>query len=216
METATVAEVESKTIPIFVMGKKYEVPDTLTIMKALEYDVEKRFETSEEFRQALEALLRPAVVATAPATTPVSVGGSPAARSSEVKPLWEFVCEDEIRSSPTVSDGMIYVGYYDHNLYEIEARTGEDVWKGRSVGSGGLLTTVEDLVLWDRNFYTAEVGGPEVLEGMHERGILRSGDTINYALTTVENHARLYPDPPDRAPAPDQALSRCSPLPSNS
>jgi hypothetical protein len=35
---------------------------------------------------------------------------------------------------------------------------------------------------WDRNFYTAEVGGAEVLEGMHERGILRSGDTINYAL----------------------------------
>jgi len=37
METATVPEVETKTIPIFVMGKKYDVPDTLTIMKALEY-----------------------------------------------------------------------------------------------------------------------------------------------------------------------------------
>ena len=37
METAVVPEVATKTIPIFVMGKKYEVPDTLTIMKALEY-----------------------------------------------------------------------------------------------------------------------------------------------------------------------------------
>ena len=37
METATATEVATKTIPIFVMGKKYEVPDTLTIMKALEY-----------------------------------------------------------------------------------------------------------------------------------------------------------------------------------
>ena len=37
METAVVSEVATKTIPIFVMGKKYEVPDTLTIMKALEY-----------------------------------------------------------------------------------------------------------------------------------------------------------------------------------
>jgi ferredoxin len=37
MASATVTEVESKTIPIYVMGKQYEVPETLTIMKALEY-----------------------------------------------------------------------------------------------------------------------------------------------------------------------------------
>ena len=27
----------AKTIPIYVMGKKYEVPETLTIMKAMEF-----------------------------------------------------------------------------------------------------------------------------------------------------------------------------------
>jgi formate hydrogenlyase subunit 6/NADH:ubiquinone oxidoreductase subunit I len=37
MDTAVVPEVATKTIPIFVMGKRYEVPETLTIMKALEY-----------------------------------------------------------------------------------------------------------------------------------------------------------------------------------
>ena len=37
MASATATEVESKTIPIFVMGKKYDVPETLTIMKAMEY-----------------------------------------------------------------------------------------------------------------------------------------------------------------------------------
>ena len=37
METATATEVDTKTIPIFVMGKKYDVPETLTIMKAMEY-----------------------------------------------------------------------------------------------------------------------------------------------------------------------------------
>ena len=50
------------------------------------------------------------------------------------------------------------------------------------VGATSLHTTVEDMARWDRNFYTAEVGGPEVVEGMHRRGILRSGDTIDYAL----------------------------------
>ena len=38
MATATVKpEVEATTIPIYIMGKRYEVPDTLTIMKAMEY-----------------------------------------------------------------------------------------------------------------------------------------------------------------------------------
>jgi len=29
--------VEAKLIPIYLMGKRYEVPETLTIMKAIEY-----------------------------------------------------------------------------------------------------------------------------------------------------------------------------------
>ena len=37
MATATAPEIETKTIPIYIMGKRYDVPDTLTIMKALEY-----------------------------------------------------------------------------------------------------------------------------------------------------------------------------------
>ncbi|HSO21819.1 MAG TPA: 4Fe-4S dicluster domain-containing protein [Chondromyces sp.] len=37
MATATTPELAVKTIPIYVMGKRYDVPDTLTIMKALEY-----------------------------------------------------------------------------------------------------------------------------------------------------------------------------------
>ena len=32
------------------------------------------------------------------------------------------------------------------------------------VGSGGLYTTVEDLFLWDQNFYHGKVGGKEVIE----------------------------------------------------
>ncbi|MFZ5981684.1 MAG: 4Fe-4S dicluster domain-containing protein [Candidatus Zixiibacteriota bacterium] len=36
-EVATKTEVKVKLIPIYIMGKKYEVPDSLTIMKAIEY-----------------------------------------------------------------------------------------------------------------------------------------------------------------------------------
>ena len=61
------------------------------------------------------------------------------------------------------------------------------------VGATSLHTTVEDMARWDRNFYTAEVGGPEVLEGMHQRGILSSGDTIGYALGLSHGRYRGLP-----------------------
>jgi len=61
------------------------------------------------------------------------------------------------------------------------------------VGATSLHTTVADMARWDRNFYTAEVGGPDVLEGMHERGILRSGDTIGYALGLSHGRYRGLP-----------------------
>ena len=50
------------------------------------------------------------------------------------------------------------------------------------VGASSLFTTVRDMARWDRNFYTGQVGGPEVLALMHKRGVLSSGDTIPYAF----------------------------------
>jgi len=49
------------------------------------------------------------------------------------------------------------------------------------VGSGGLHTSVEDLLLWDRNFYENELGTGTLLEQLHTRGILNNGDTLAYA-----------------------------------
>lgn len=50
------------------------------------------------------------------------------------------------------------------------------------VGATSLHTTAQDMAHWDRNFYTGEVGGEALVSALHRRGILRSGDTINYAL----------------------------------
>ncbi len=50
------------------------------------------------------------------------------------------------------------------------------------VGTSSLFTTVEDLARWDRNFYTGQVGGPEVLRAMQTRGTLNGGAEIDYAL----------------------------------
>ena len=50
------------------------------------------------------------------------------------------------------------------------------------VGDGGVFTSVEDWVAWDRNLETGTVGGPGWVTLMHERGALNSGDTIPYAF----------------------------------
>lgn len=50
------------------------------------------------------------------------------------------------------------------------------------VGSGGLLSNVEDLVRWDENFYTGTVGGRPLVDLLHTPGILSSGDTLDYAF----------------------------------
>jgi CubicO group peptidase (beta-lactamase class C family) len=51
-----------------------------------------------------------------------------------------------------------------------------------TVGASSLFTTVQDLALWEENFYTGAVGGPDVLRQMHTRGRLNSGEQIGYAL----------------------------------
>jgi CubicO group peptidase (beta-lactamase class C family) len=48
-------------------------------------------------------------------------------------------------------------------------------------GNGGLLTTVGDLLRWNRNFKEMTVGGPKFVEAQVQQGKLNSGQTIAYA-----------------------------------
>lgn len=58
------------------------------------------------------------------------------------------------------------------------------------VGAGGLYTTLDDLLRWDANFYDPRVGGAPLLERMHERGVLASGDTLAYAFGLTHGEFR--------------------------
>lgn len=48
-------------------------------------------------------------------------------------------------------------------------------------GAGGVVSTVGDLALWDRNFYDNRVGGKEQVAHMQATGVLNDGQAINYA-----------------------------------
>jgi CubicO group peptidase (beta-lactamase class C family) len=59
-----------------------------------------------------------------------------------------------------------------------------------TVGATSLLTTVEDLPLWDENFYQPRVGGAGMIKQMLERGKLNNGEQLDYAFGLVLGHYR--------------------------
>ena len=50
-----------------------------------------------------------------------------------------------------------------------------------NTGATSLFTSVEDLALWDQNFYDARVGGKELIARMQEPGVLNADIEISYA-----------------------------------
>lgn len=54
-----------------------------------------------------------------------------------------------------------------------------------ALGDGNLITTVNDIYLWDQNFYHNKVGGKEFIDLILTQGILNKGDTLQYAFGLV-------------------------------
>ncbi len=131
------------------------------VMRALEYDATKRWASAEEFRMAL--LQVPGLAETVGAAVVPAMPGMPAlirgAQGTDV--VWKFKCEDEVRSSPLVSAGMLYIGCYDTNLYALDAKRGEFRWKKPT--NGGISSSPaiwNDIVIVgseDGNVYAFDV-----------------------------------------------------------
>ncbi|HLB64516.1 MAG TPA: serine/threonine-protein kinase [Anaerolineales bacterium] len=93
------------------------------INRALAYDPKDRFPTAESMREALVAAAKKSGI-----LSRIEVPSAIKPRS-DVKELWSFECEDEIRGSPLVHNGVAYIGCYDNNLYALDAKNGQFLWK---------------------------------------------------------------------------------------
>ncbi len=125
------------------------------IDKALEYDINKRWGSAEEFRRALAASLSIKIGSG-------SLGDKTATfDTGVVKPLWKFACEDEIRGSVTVADGMVFVPSYDHNVYALAEDNGKFLWKYPTEGGIACKPWVsEGMVIFgsiDKVIYSVDV-----------------------------------------------------------
>ncbi|MBX3057744.1 MAG: serine/threonine-protein kinase [Anaerolineae bacterium] len=165
--------------PITKVNPKVSPEFEAIIMRCLSYDPVDRYPNAQALKMALEALRRPGFAATAVSPTPVDTAfsavlvntavaspppGLPGIVSpaiNQIKPVWTFKCEDEIRRRVAVANGMVFVSAYDNNLYALSQAKGEFVWKFPAMDNvGGSAPFVyEDNVFIgsvDRHLYSVQ------------------------------------------------------------
>jgi outer membrane protein assembly factor BamB len=42
--------------------------------------------------------------------------------------IWDYITGDDVFSSPAISDGNVYIGSYDNNVYCLDASNGSAIW----------------------------------------------------------------------------------------
>ncbi len=57
-----------------------------------------------------------------------------------------------------------------------------DMPRWLQIGDGGVWTSVEELFLWDKNFYDSRIGGRAMIDTLEQAGRLTSGQSTNYGL----------------------------------
>jgi CubicO group peptidase (beta-lactamase class C family) len=62
-----------------------------------------------------------------------------------------------------------------------------------TAGPGGLMSTVDDLLLWDRNFYANKLGKGTLLQEIQSQGVLNNGERIDYAMGLLVSSYRGLP-----------------------
>lgn len=103
------------------------------------------------------------------------------------KPLREFAMERIF--APLGMTRTHYLDGYDavvpDRALAYEERRGggyrSDMPRWLQTGDGAVFSTVEELLLWDRNFYDPRIGGQGMLTELHAQGRLTAGRELDYA-----------------------------------
>jgi outer membrane protein assembly factor BamB/tRNA A-37 threonylcarbamoyl transferase component Bud32 len=129
--------------PIRRINQNVSVEFEAVVNTALQYNPGDRFPNAEAMKDALMNVARKTG-----ALSKIAAALPAATTGTGIKPLWDFKCEDEIRGTPAVHQGTVYVGCYDNNLYAISAADGKFQWKYPS--DGGIVSRP---VVHDGNIY---------------------------------------------------------------
>lgn len=96
--------------------------------------------------------------------------------------VWNYTTENEVYSSPTVVDGVVYIGSDDHSLYAFNAVTGDLIWSymaGREIRSS---PAVADGVVYfgsdDYNIYALDAGTGDLIWNFTTEQVARSSPAV--------------------------------------
>lgn len=126
----------------------------------------------------------------------VSVGSSKTVAADAGDRRWAFNTGNEVRSSPTVVDGTVFVGSNDNNLYAVDTETGTKKWEFNAGGSIRSSPTVVDGIVFvgsgDGNLYAvdAETGRKEW--ELYVNGTVHSSPTIVDGTVFVGSNGDSY------------------------
>lgn len=131
--------------PLRRINSNISVELEAVVNTALQYNPADRFSSAGAMKDALMSVARKTgSLSKITSALPVSSGG--------VKPLWSFKCEDEIRSTPVLHQGALFIGCYDNNLYALNAADGQFQWK--YAAEGGIVS--RPLVFDNNVFFGSE------------------------------------------------------------
>ncbi|MBN1563195.1 MAG: serine/threonine-protein kinase [Anaerolineae bacterium] len=158
------------------------------IMKALEFNPADRYANAAEMKEALQSLMsRPSlggVMSAFAGITEAQSSGNEWAVAEGITPVWMFSCEDEIRSSPTVHENLLYIGAHDNNLYAINIADGSFKWKyatDHPVVSTPAIVPDENLVVFgsvDHQLYALDARTGRLAWVVPTKGPVRSSPTV--------------------------------------
>lgn len=148
------------------------------VNNALQYNPEDRYQTAEAMKEALvNAGRKTGLLAKAPEAPAVYVA------AEGVKPLWMFKCEDEVRGTPMLEQGILYAGAYDNNLYMLDASNGQFIRKFAT--EGGIVSrpvTAEGLILFgsqDAHLYAISSATGQFAWNYTTDGPIHTSPTVN-------------------------------------
>ncbi|MGO8951473.1 MAG: PQQ-binding-like beta-propeller repeat protein [Ktedonobacterales bacterium] len=102
------------------------------VMRCVEQQIDKRYQSIEELSRALEAAMHLS------RRSPMPTVG-PAVHSGAASLLWRYQTENEVRATPAANKDTVYIGSYDNNLHALNRKTGRLRWKFPT--EGGICVT---------------------------------------------------------------------------
>jgi eukaryotic-like serine/threonine-protein kinase len=164
--------------PIRKINPAVSIEMETVISAALQYSPADRFQSADAMKEALTTAGRKTGILSRISAATINLN-----KTDGPKPLWTFQCEDEIRGTPVIEKGQLFVGAYDNNLYSLNATDGKFSWKYAT--EGGIVTkpaVAEDLVVFgseDNLLHTVYASNGKLAWTYPAEGPIRSSPAIS-------------------------------------